>query len=170
MTKRAKPKQATQGRFIPNGGSAKSGLNKSILESVWGKTKTFTQYKARRQGKLVIEVPPFHSSQECALCGYIHQDNRHQSQFVCLRCGHHDHADFNAAKVIKKRGIKMLLNGEIKERKRVGLKVKVGTVVAEPIADMQSTLGEIKVNRESGNTTPFWSLTSEPPPTSPLGL
>jgi hypothetical protein len=64
----------------------------------------------------------------------------------------------------------MLLNGEIKERKRVGLKVKVGTVVAEPIADMQSTLGEIKVNRESGNTIPFWSLTSETPPTGPLGL
>lgn len=88
MTKRAKPKMDERGKFIRNGASAKSGLNKSVLESVWGNTKTFTEYKAKRQGKLVLQIPPFHSSQECAQCGYIHQDNRHKSEFVCLRCGH----------------------------------------------------------------------------------
>ena len=66
MTAKARPKQDEQGRWIKNGASAKSGLNKSILASTWGQTKTYLQYKARRQGKLVIEVPPFYSSQECA--------------------------------------------------------------------------------------------------------
>lgn len=174
MTKRAKPKQDENGRWIKNGAKAKSGLNKSILASVWGKTKTFMQYKARRQGKLVIEVPPFHSSQECAACGHIHQDNRKtQSAFVCLSCANQDHADHNAAKVIKQRGIKQLLVGKVvqKEKKRCRItRTKVGTVCAELVAVAQSTPSETKVSRGSGNTTAFWSLTSETSATSPLGL
>ena len=92
--------------------AAKSGLNEAILASTWGQTKVFLQYKARRQGKLVIEVPAFYSSQECGSCGHIHQDNRvSQSEFVCQSCGHIDHADHNAAKVIAMRGVKQLLAG-----------------------------------------------------------
>jgi putative transposase len=191
MTKKAKPKQDTQGRWIRNGAAAKSGLNKSILASTWGQTKVFLQYKARRQGKLVIEVSPQYSSQKCAACGYIHQDNRKsQSEFVCLSCGNQDHADLNAAKVIKQRGIKLLLNGLAKkEVKRCGIGkmpvkgvaadvtgqartsgAKVGKVFAEPIVAMQSTLSKTKVIRGSGNATPFWSLTSETPSTRPLWL
>lgn len=59
MTKRAKPKQDGHGRWIKNGAAAKSGLNKAILASTWGKTKEFLSYKAQRSGKLVIEVPAF---------------------------------------------------------------------------------------------------------------
>jgi putative transposase len=130
MTKKAKPKQDEQGRWVKNGARAKSGLNRSILASTWGQTKVFLQYKARRQGKLVIEVLPFYSSQECAACGHVHQDNRlSQSEFVCLSCGNTDHADHNAAKVIAMRGVKQLLAGKCtkKEKKRSGiLKSKVG--------------------------------------------
>ena len=59
MTKKAKPKQDELGRWLRNGAAAKSGLNKAILASTWGQTKVFLQYKTRRQGKLVIEVPAF---------------------------------------------------------------------------------------------------------------
>lgn len=156
MTKKAKPKQDEQGRWVKNGARAKSGLNRSILASTWGQTKVFLQYKARRQGKLVIEVPPFYSSQECAACGHVHQDNRvSQSEFVCLSCGNTDHADHNAAKVIAMRGVKQLLAGKCakKEKKRCGiLKSKVGAEGSEPIAVMQSPLGETKVSRLGGNT------------------
>ncbi|MDP2402742.1 MAG: transposase, partial [Methylotenera sp.] len=69
MTKKAKPKQDEQGKYNRNGAAAKSGINKSILATTRGQTKTYLQYKARRQGKLVIEVSPFYSSQECAACG-----------------------------------------------------------------------------------------------------
>lgn len=171
MTKKAKPKQDEQGRWIKNGARVKSGLNKSILASTWGQTKVFLQYKARRQGKLVIEVPPFYSSQECAACGHIHQDNRvSQSEFVCQRCGNNDHADHNAAKVIAMRGVKQLLAGKCakKESKRCGiLKSKVGAEGSEPIAFMQSTLGEIEVSRLGGNTPALWSLNRETPATAP---
>lgn len=170
MTKRAKPKQDEQGRWIRNGAKAKSGLNKSILESVWGKTKTFTQYKARRLGKLVLDVPPFHSSQECAACGYIHQDNRQtQAEFVCLSCGNRDHADHNAGKVIKARGIRLLLEGKVvqKEKKRSGItRIKVGTVCSELVAEAQSTPTETMVSHGSGNVTMLMSVKLETPVTT----
>lgn len=182
MTRKAKPKQDEQGRWIRNGAAAKSGLNKSILASVWGQTKTYLQYKARRQGKLVIEVPPFYSSQECAACGHIHQDNRvSQSEFVCLSCGNTDHADHNAAKVIAMRGVRQLLGGKCvqKEKKRCRImRIKVGVEGSEPAAETQSTPGETVVSRLGGNTPALtvctreghWSLTQETPATRPQGL
>ena len=174
MTKKAKPKQDKQGCWVRNGASAKSGLNKSILASTWGQSKMFLEYKARRQGKLVIEVPPFYSSQECAVCGHVHQDNRvSQAEFVCLSCGNIDHADHNAAKVIAMRGVRKLLAGECvqKKKKRCGItRIKVGAEGSEPIAAMQSTPGEIKVSRLGGNTQTLWSLIQETPATSPQGL
>ncbi|MHB1098836.1 MAG: RNA-guided endonuclease InsQ/TnpB family protein, partial [Burkholderiales bacterium] len=174
MTRRAKPKQDEQGRWIRNGAAAKSGLNKSILASTWGQTKVFLQYKARRQGKLVIEVPPFYSSQECAACGNIHQDNRvSQSEFVCLSCGNADHADHNAAKVIAMRGVRQLLAGKCvqKEKKRCGItRIKVGAEGSEPVAATQSPPGKTKVSRLGGNTPALWSLTQETLATRPQGL
>jgi len=35
MTKRAKPKQDENGKYIKNGAAAKSGLNEAILKSMW---------------------------------------------------------------------------------------------------------------------------------------
>ena len=173
MTARAKPKQDEQGHWLKNGAAAKSGLNKSILASTWGQTKTYLQYKARRQGKLGIEVPPFYSSQECAACGHVYQGNRvSQSEFVCLSCGNTDHADHNAAKVIAMRGVRQLLSGKCvqKEKKRCGItRTKVGAEGSEPVAATQSTPGETKVRREGGNTPAHWSLNQETPATSPVG-
>jgi len=170
MTAKAKPKQDEQGRWIKNGAAAKSGLNKSILASTWGQTKTYLQYKARRQGKLVIEVPPFYSSQECAACGHVHQDNRvSQSEFVCLCCGNTDHADHNAAKVIAMRGVRQLLAGRCvqKESRRCRItRNKVGAEGSEPVAETQSTLGETVVSRWGGNIPALWSLTLEETPTT----
>ena len=73
-----------------------------ILESAWGKVKLFTAYKVRRANKLVIVVPPHHTSQECSRCSHTHPDNRlEQATFECKNCGLTAHADVNAASVIK---------------------------------------------------------------------
>jgi putative transposase len=89
----------------------KAGLNRSILGAAWGKTLTFARYKARRAGKLCIEVPPHFSSQECGHCGHIHPGNRpSQAAFACQCCGYESHADRNAANVIAKRGVAQVLN------------------------------------------------------------
>ena len=46
-------------------------------------------------------------------CEHTHPNNRkQQALFVCERCGHTDNADRNAALVIKKRAIKLILNTE----------------------------------------------------------
>jgi putative transposase len=173
MTKRAKPKQDESGRWLRNAAAAKSGLNKAILASTWGKTKEFLSYKARRSGKLAIEVHAFYSSQECAACGHTHSDNRpSQAVFVCQRCNHTDHADHNAAAVIAKRGVRMLLSGACvqKKSKKCGItKNKVGGVTSEPGSSMGPTPGEIRVSRSGARTAALRSLNQETPATT-LGV
>lgn len=167
MTKRAKAVQDEQGRWLRNGARAKSGLNKAILASAWGQTDVFLQYKARRNGKLVIEVPAFYSSQECGACGHIHKDNRvSQSEFVCQSCGHTDHADHNAAKVIAERGVKQLLAGKSVKKEKKTCRItrqKVGAEGSKPGVEMRPTLGETEVSRWGGNAPALWSLTQETP-------
>ena len=65
----------------------------------------FVAYKAQRKGVPKLAIDPRWSSQECAVCGYIDQANRKtQSEFLCRKCGHADHADENAALVLRNRG------------------------------------------------------------------
>jgi len=111
MTASVKPKLANDGKtYLPNGASAKAGLNAAILASCWGLIATFLSYKALRVNKLVIKVTPYRSSQECAKCGHIHPDNRlSQSEFVCKICQYTENADLNASQVIAKRGVKLIL-------------------------------------------------------------
>lgn len=61
-----KARQDAAGRWLPNGRSQKAGLNKAILQSTWGRTLDFTEYKAQRRNKLVLVVAPHHTSQECS--------------------------------------------------------------------------------------------------------
>ena len=152
----------------------KAGLNRSILGSAWGQVKLCTQYKARRAGKLCMEVLPHYSSQECGACGHTHKDNRPiQAEFVCQRCGHADHADINAAKVLALRGVRLVLLGGYgaKKKKQVALrKSKVGAVCSEPAAEVPSPLVETLVSRQDGNIPTHRSLKRETPATRPQGL
>ncbi len=66
--------------------------------------RAFVEYKARMAGIPVVLVDPRHTSQECSCCGFVDRGNRRsQSEFLCLSCGHAEHADLNAAKNIAKR-------------------------------------------------------------------
>jgi putative transposase len=121
MTRSAAGTVAEPGKKV----AQKCGLNRSILASAWGEAKMFTKYKALAAGKLCIEVPPHHSSQECSQpsCGHTHADNRvSQAQFVCQRCGHAENADVNAGRVIARRGAQAVASGSysLRERKKVG--------------------------------------------------
>ena len=112
MTKRAKAKQCEEtGKWVKNGAKAKSSLNKAILGVSLGRFETLLKYKMKRACKPLFKVAPHHTSQECACCGHTHPDNRvNQSDFKCLSCGHQDNADHNAALVIRKRAIKLILH------------------------------------------------------------
>jgi putative transposase len=64
MAKRNKPKQDEAGTFLPNGQSAKSGLNKSFADAgIAGFLNEILPYKAARAGRLVVKVNPAGTSQ-----------------------------------------------------------------------------------------------------------
>ncbi len=182
MTKAPKPKKAgTQtntrtnaktSKYLPNGAAAKAGLNKAILESAWGKVKTFITYKARRANKLVIAVPPRGTSQECSKCSHTHPDNRlTQATFVCQNCGFTENADFNASCTVKNRGITMLIAGEIsvKQKKRAmrlknnkQLKEKQHLGPEQP----KVTRGEMELRRSAGICLQIASVENRETPTT----
>ncbi|MCY4589321.1 MAG: zinc ribbon domain-containing protein, partial [Alphaproteobacteria bacterium] len=49
-------------------------------------------------------------SRTCFACGAVDSRSRkNQASFVCTTCGHRDHADINAAKVILRRNTASML-------------------------------------------------------------
>lgn len=101
MTKRAKTKVDENGKYMSNNQSAKSGLNKSILDCGWGMFRGMLEYKTK-----VIRVNPKYTSLTCNECGCNDAKNRiNQSEFVCKCCGHTSNADVNASKNILSKGI-----------------------------------------------------------------
>src|SRR5208337_1518061 len=76
MVRRPKAKMDANGKFLNNGARAKAGLNRAILNSMWGRVVTFARYKGLKKEKLTIKIPAHGTSQECSRCGHIHPDNR----------------------------------------------------------------------------------------------
>lgn len=84
----------------------KSGLNRSMLDLGLGIFYDIVRYKSLWKGKMFVQVPPQNTSNTCSVCGYSDKNNRKtQSEFVCLKCGYSENADFNAAENIKGEGI-----------------------------------------------------------------
>ena len=79
-------------------------FNRSLLNVGWGMFLHLLDYKLRVRGGKLILVNPAFTSQECSVCGSTAEGNRRTRDcFRCLSCHHTEHADANAAKVIKKR-------------------------------------------------------------------
>jgi putative transposase len=78
--------------------SAKSGLNRSILQQSWGKFFELLEYKLKRNGGELIRVDPKYTSQKCSCCGHVLNENREsQAMFICKSCGFMANADYNAS-------------------------------------------------------------------------
>ncbi len=67
--------------------------------------ETFIRYKADTHGMEVIGIDPKHTSQGCSRCGHTEKANRHRHRFLCKACGYELHADLNASRNIRLRGI-----------------------------------------------------------------
>ncbi len=63
LSRRNKAKQDPKGKYLPNGQSAKSGLNKSWADAAFGQFFNILKYKAEKAGALVIPVNPQYTSQ-----------------------------------------------------------------------------------------------------------
>jgi len=101
MVRSAKGTAEKPGRNV----RAKAGLNRSILDQGWGMFTRFLSWKLPERGGALVEREPAYSSQECSACGLVDPRNRAtRDRFLCVGCGHAEHADTNASKVILRRG------------------------------------------------------------------
>jgi IS605 OrfB family transposase len=74
----------------------------------------FLQYKAADLGFEMVEIEAKNTSKGCSRCGYADKSNRNGHRFACKACGYSLHADLNAARNIRLRGIvvRQELNGD----------------------------------------------------------
>jgi putative transposase len=109
MSRSARGTPAAAGRHV----SAKSGLNKSILDQGWHQFRRQLQYKLAWNAGQLITVPPHHTSQTCPACQHVSTENRRtQVQFHCVECGYQHHADVVGAINILERGLRLSACGE----------------------------------------------------------
>ncbi len=103
MSARCEPKRDEKGKYLPNGQSAKSGLNRAVLDAGWGMFVEMLEYKAEWQGKSVIRIGRFDpSSKTCSDCGWIYKElSLNEREWACRSCGAIHDRDINAAKNIK---------------------------------------------------------------------
>lgn len=107
MTRRAKPVADPEapGQYLPNGASAKSGLNQAILSKGWFRFELALQSVSRYTGTEIVKVPAAYTSQRCSECGHVDPRSREsQAVYRCTTCTHSEHADVNAAKNIQAAG------------------------------------------------------------------
>jgi putative transposase len=103
MSKSPAPKQDEEtGEFLPNGASAKAGLNKSILDAAWSMFRYCLAYKAESAGRKYTEVNPAYTSQDCSRCGQRVPKPLSERVHVCPCCGLVLDRDVNAARNILK--------------------------------------------------------------------
>lgn len=88
----------------------KTGRARRNMLNQWpfSQLQEFTAYKAAQNGVMTVMVDPAYTSQKCNHCGYVDARNRDHARFDCLRCGHSDNADHNAALNIRDRAIQNL--------------------------------------------------------------
>ncbi|MFE0689798.1 RNA-guided endonuclease InsQ/TnpB family protein [Streptomyces xiamenensis] len=102
----AKPDADRPGAFLPNGASAKAGLNRSIADAGWGVFLTILAAKAEGAGRVVMAVEPRNTSRRCPACGHTAKENRPtQEKFHCVSCGHTAHADTVGALNVLRAGL-----------------------------------------------------------------
>jgi putative transposase len=102
-SRRAKPKQDENGKYLPNGAAAKSGLNKSMLDAGWGQFQQIGSCKPTWAGRTVMFVNPRYTSQACSQCGTVKKKDLSERWHAC-ECGCELDRDTNAAITILRLG------------------------------------------------------------------
>jgi putative transposase len=104
MTHRPKPKQdETTKEYLPNGASAKAGLNKSILDAAWSQFQQDCTYKAESAARTVLFVDPKGTSQRGSNCGRVVKKTLADRWHSC-ECGTELDRDHNSALEVKRLG------------------------------------------------------------------
>lgn len=133
MSATCKPKQDESGKYLPNGQSAKSGLNRSITDAGWGMFVGMLEYKAEWYGKNILQIGRFEpSSKTCSCCGSINKDlTLSDREWTCPVCGAVLNRDVNASINIKNFALKKYLSAEHRLENRSELPTLVGVLTCE---------------------------------------
>ena len=136
LSRRNKAKQDEDGKYLPNGQSAKSGLNKSWADAAFGQFFIILHYIAEKAGAVTIPVNPAYTSQ---LLSY-------KDEFVFVDCSVREYwdeelnllidRDINSSINIKRRGLDLF--PRIKCRK--GNPVVVESTTNSTLKEVLSTL------------------------------
>ena len=103
LIRRNKPKTEA-GKFIPNGQSSSSGMNKSWLDAAHSKFIQILEWVAWKLGKRVIKLNPWGTSQHCYAC--LNKVSKSLSdRWHSCSCGASVNRDENSAKLLKLLGL-----------------------------------------------------------------
>lgn len=105
LTKRNNAKQDENGNYLPNGQSAKSGLNKSFQDAGFGQFVGILSYIVGKTGGQVVKVNPNYTSQICSCCDDYVPKELSDRIHNCLQCLIVLDRDINAAINIKRVGL-----------------------------------------------------------------
>jgi len=83
-------------------GLSKGILSKQVHDVAWSAFFQKLKYKAENADKMLIEVRPHFTSQDCSACGTRVKKDLSVREHICLKCGLRLHRDHNAAKNILK--------------------------------------------------------------------
>ncbi len=104
LTRRAKPKIDNDGTWLPNNQSAKSGLNKSMLDAAHAQFVQVLKFVAWKLGKTIKEIDPKGTSQHCWSC-LTEAPKQLKDRWHSCCCGEQCHRDDNSSRLIKRIGI-----------------------------------------------------------------
>ena len=105
LVRRTEAKLGDNGQFLPNGQSAKSGLNKSLQDAALGQFVQVLEYVAWKLGKRIIKVDPKGTSQHCWKCLRKVSKSLSDRWHSCPKCGQELDRDHNSALLIQKIGL-----------------------------------------------------------------
>lgn len=80
-------------------------LNRRLSHWLYGAYATRLEQRCEEEGVQLQRKDPWKTSQRCYPCGKWDRRNRRGDRFVCVNCGHSDHADFNSSKNLEFLGL-----------------------------------------------------------------
>ena len=103
LIRRNKPKKG-EGKFLPNGQSSSSRMNKSWLDAAHGQFVSILEWIAWKLGKSVVKVNPWGTSQFCHACLNKVPKTLNDRWHSCA-CGASLNRDHNSGKILKLVGL-----------------------------------------------------------------
>ena len=113
MTRKAKKKLGTDGKYTRNGQASKRTMNRNILGNGWNNFVDKLSYKAQWYGRTLVQVDMFYpSSRLCNNCGHKYDGLLlSEREWVCESCGASHDRDVNAAMNILGEALRLIPKG-----------------------------------------------------------